>query len=192
METTDRKRGIDSSGIDGQDFGLFPKPPTKKNRVKEPYSRRSASINPGPSYRLFERVDYVDSYGREYMIATKSEADNLLGELDGISGQSSLVSQQSLYSEETKGTCVMWIRIPIYLKNTVGYPDAQMNESLKLLNTSSYIEASARVGRCMHEPRRKSGYVVLSNFTTKGQTDPTDWKHLINREERVKHQKSHF
>lgn len=158
----------------------------------KPYNKRYRSRNPQPNYSNFGKPEYVDSLGREYKLADRESTDRLLGNLDGNTSDLFDSNSHSLYSSEDKGSCVLWVRIPIRTKNTVEFPDSQSGERLDLLQVNNMVEASAVVEKCFYGSKKKTGYIVVSALKTRGQADPSKWKHISSKNHRETIEKTLF
>lgn len=126
---------------------------------------------PQPSYSKFGKIDYVDSLGREYHRVSNDDDSDLT---------------------PSDGEVKFWVKIPIRLKNNVGFPDSQGQEKIKLLDVNSYTESSGIIEGSFYGPRRKTGYVTIKNIKTSDFTDPQEWGHIVNKKDRQKFKKEPF
>ncbi len=143
-------------------------------------SERYAAQTPEPNYSQFGQlgVQYVDFSGREYRLAS--------GPIVRQYARAGAVRDVEFLEPDRQarklhfGTQVFWVRIPIYLRGTVGFPDAQ-GEHLELYFTRDQVLCKGTTdGVYVSGPRKKTGTIVLRDFTTFGQlADPSRFEQLV-------------
>lgn len=162
--------------------------PAYKKRPKD--EERSAQYNaktPEPNYSEFGKigVQYVDMKGREYILARGSETVRQYVESGDITVPD--FNEPDRQFTENVGTQLLWIRIPIHLRGTVEFPDSN-REALTLYFVRDQVLCTGQTdGVFVSGPKKKTGFVVLRNFSTHGQvSDPSKYGHLVSKEKRVK------
>lgn len=146
---------------------------------------------PQPNYSAFKTPDFVDQLGREYKKPVK---DHRLPESLRESGKISANEVETpLYSELDNGRTLFWIRIPIRLRDNVGFPSVSpFGETIRMLDVDKYVELVGKVEECYYGPGRKTGYVIVSGLKSLGQVDPDKWKSLVSKDNLKKYKKSPF
>ena len=143
---------------------------------------------PEPNYSEFGKIgaDYIDLKGREYIHATTEHqiVRNYVrvGEIDSPD-----YTEPSLTVEENVGTQIFWIRIPIYLRGAVDFPEPE-DEWVTLYFAKNQILCKGRTdGVYTSGPKKKTGFVILRDFQSYGQVvDPSRYEHLVDKGKRIK------
>lgn len=170
----------------GDDIGkrspLYKKNPKDKKRSIE-YKTKT----PEPNYSEFQKIgtEYVDVQGREYILAKGGFLKNGFERSGDIQDPTFLEPDPEL--KQSVGTQIFWIRIPIYLRGTVGFPEPS-GKLLSLYFVRDQILCSGETdGVFVSGPKKKTGFIVLKKFQTFGQVaDPSSYQHLVTKENRVK------
>ncbi len=174
-------------------------PPTEqqerryKRRPRDPdKAARYAAQTPELNYSEFgkKKAQYVDLTGREYILATGKVTKGYVRSGD-IKHPYFVEPDREL--QETLGTQVFWIRIPIHLRGTVPFPEPE-GENLQLYFARDQILCRGRTdGVFVSGPRKKTGFVVVRDFQTFGQVaDPSKYEHLVVKEQQVKRNRTLF
>ncbi len=162
---------------------MEPKPLQKTKFTSDIHkSREYAAKTPEPNYSQFKKLlkkknVYIDSLGREYILATGAMRDKYVAQ-GYITSED--FSEPDLNSIESVGTLIFWIRIPIKLRNWVPFPDPT-GETLTLYYPKDQILCEAITDGVFYSgPKKKTGYVILRNFKTFGQVaDPEQYEAII-------------
>lgn len=147
-----------------------------------------AAKTPEPNYSEFGKkgsIQYVDRDGREYRLAEPSSSLVRSHKRASLSGPwKPFVEPGRLERNANYGTQVFWIRIPIYLRGNVDRPNP-MGSTLSLYFIREQILCSGTTdGVFFSGPKKKTGYVMLKNFTVIGPTpDPSYFERLFVTEE---------
>ncbi len=149
----------------------FAPPPENMARSQEYRAK-----NPQPSYSKFKEPDFIDQYGREYAVAkgdfVEQQRERGVDITDGFAAPSTT-------SDQAWGGQLLWFRMPIALRHTVGLPDAHEG-AVKLFNVRNQVVATGVIDEAFVYPRRRTGYVVLRNVSSSGQAaDPSLWTPLL-------------
>lgn len=145
--------------------------------------------NPQPNYSNFKRPQYVDMSGREYKLATGDLVEQYIN-TGRISHPE--FEQPPLSGESSWGTQLFWIRIPIYLRGNVEFPQAE-GGVVTLYHEQSQVLCTGITDGVYYGQRRKTGYIVLSKFTSHGQVaDPSLYAHLIDEDKKIKRKRTLF
>lgn len=147
--------------------------------------------NPQPNYSNFGTPDFVDRLGREYRLPKKSNKMRKELEESGQIRKRPDSEDQQLGTGEDLGKQLLWIKIPIWLRNSVGFPSTD-GKKLRILDTKSYTEMSMRVDSCFYGSNRKTGYLQVDKLKSMGSADPKEWQDIIRRSKREKKVKTPF
>ena len=161
----------------------------KKRPENMKQSRNYHARNPGPNYSQFKKPEYVDTKGREYKLASGPVVDRLVRSGTVTNPE---FSEPDLRNEQQLGTQVFWIRIPIYLRGTVPFPDPE-DEGISLFHVATQVSAGGFTNGVFLEGKNKTGYVILNRFETYGQVaDPSQYSHLVDEDKKIKRRKTLF
>jgi hypothetical protein len=122
--------------------------------------------NPQPNYYNFgKKPEYIDTMKRHYKLATGLVKQRLVDEGEITNPY---FSQPDMYKPRSYGKQAFWIRIPISLRGKVNYPDVNSSEEIELYHVDTMTKCTAVVEACFHGGRKKTGYVVLKDFSSHG------------------------
>lgn len=147
-------------------------PPPKDMARSQEYRAK----NPQPNYSKFSEPDFIDQYGREYKVAkgdfVEQQRERGVDIADGF-------ATPSTTADQAWDAQLLWFRMPIPLRHTVGLPDAREG-AIKLYNVRNQVVAAGVIDEAFVYPRRRTGYVVLRNVSSSGQVaDPSVWTPLL-------------
>ncbi len=170
------------------EFGMFPanaigmqagpttsKPPPLNERRAAEY----AASTPEPNYAEFGKIgaQYVDRGKREYILAT--------GPLADAHARAGDVSHPDFVSPDPKGvhdvgTQIFWVRIPIHLRGSAGFPD-RAGEQLEMYFWREQVRCKGHVdGVFVSGPKKRTGYVIMKDFVTLGRPDkPAEYEKIL-------------
>lgn len=165
---------------DSEESPLFEQ--SKQNKInRKKFKKQNQNVNtkkkykaqyPQPSYSNFGKAEFVDLTGREYKLAKKM----MIGE-DPILDMNSI----SLNSEKEWGTQIFWIKIPIWQRKSIGFPEAE-NEKITFYDPKTQVIATGTTDGVFHGSKAATGYIVLRNFMTLGQTsEPQEYEYLVDK-----------
>lgn len=164
-----------------QNNSRYKKFPKDKNLSKQ-YEAKTPELN----YSEFQKegIEYVDLEGREYILAKGNFRTNYVRSGD-IQDPTFLEPDREL--KQSVGTQIFWIRIPIYLRGTVGFPEPS-GKLLSLYFVRDQILCTGETnGVYVSGPKKKTGFIVLKKFQTFGQVaDPSSYQYLVTKEKRIK------
>lgn len=156
-------------------------------------SERYAAQTPEPNYSEFGElgVEYIDLSGREYRLARGPLVRQYVQA--GVVRDAEFTEPDRELRNQHLGTQVFWIRIPIHLRGSVGFPGAQ-GEHLELYFARDQVLCRGTTdGVYVSGPRKKTATIVLRDFTTFGQlADPSRFEQLVTQPRRQKHARALF
>ncbi len=167
--------------IDARVLELFGPPPYRFLRVGDPapehlLTRKRRTIlpddylreHPVPNYAALGRnPQFVDRQGRQYWRGGGDLERNLL-ERGEIGGQPIVLSEESTRTASEpirSGDQLMWLRLPIALVRSVRIQPPSVGDTLHLIHQASSIPASATVIKSFFRSGRRTGWVILGQFT---------------------------
>lgn len=154
--------------------------------------KRSNTLNPSyrakypfPNYTSFRKPEYFDTYGREYKLAPESSelVQNLKTRGEPINTN---YTSPHRTRNQTIGSLVMWMRIPIHTRNEVMFPEVVFEQNqLQLYHIESQVPLTATVKSVFHRPNGKTGYAILTNVYSQGESpNPEHYLEVIRRSKR--------
>jgi hypothetical protein len=133
---------------------------------------------PQPNYHNFSKPEYRDTKGREYKLATGFVKQRLVDQGDITQPKFTV---PDLYEHQFHGTQVFWVRIPVSRSKKFEIPDVNSNEKVELYHYFNTTKCTGTVESCFFGPRRKTGYIILRDFTSYGsETDPREYDKAIS------------
>lgn len=163
---------------------------------KKPYEQKPVDIEkskeyeaktPEPNYSEFGKmgVEYIDLKGREYILAKEGTLVNTYKSKGLI--QTRTFFEPNRNRREIIGTQIFWVRIPIDLRGTVEFPQPD-GEHLNLYFIRDQVICIGKTnGVFVSGPKKKTGFMILNNFTTFGQVaDPSKYAHLFSKKQKLK------
>lgn len=124
---------------------------------------------PFPNYTSFGRAEYFDTDGREYKLAPDSS-----DLVKNLKERGEPINTHYRYPKRNKdqsiGSLVMWVRIPIRTRNEVLFPDPLEQQQLILYHIESQVPLVATVKSTFHRPNGKTGYTILMGVASQGET----------------------
>ena len=139
----------------------------KRKNKSEKSHNTYLSANPQPSYSNFHKPDYIDTTGREYKYASENHVFN---------------PDTTLDAREWPGEYKFWIRLPIWQRKSIGFPEAE-GEQITFYHPKLQVTATGITDGVFHSPKGATGYVILKNFKTLGPlVDPKEYEYLVDKQ----------